>query len=293
MLAAGREPTAPAILPMPCRLIINADDFGWSTGVNQAVAALFDDGILTSTSLMVGAPAAAGAVDVAASRPGMAVGLHLALCDAPPVLPPEEVPALVDAKGWLSRRYLLSGLRISASRRVRGQARAEVRAQLRAFAETGLPLAHLDTHLHLGLVPALFRIVLEELSEYPGRKLAPVRLRIPEDDFPLHLRIAPADALRNAAHAAWFGWSCARQRPAAQRRGFRATRRCYGFFRSGRLDAAYLTRLIAELPEGEAELHCHPDLSTPAGRAEFDALRSRELRNALAARGVELWFGAV
>ena len=83
------------------RLIINADDFGWSTGVNEAVCALHSEGIVTSTSLMVGAPAATDAVERLAASPGLAVGLHVALVGAPPLLPPGEVPHLLDRDGNL------------------------------------------------------------------------------------------------------------------------------------------------------------------------------------------------
>ena len=82
-------------------LIVTADDFGLADEVNRAVEIGHVEGVLTAASLMVGAPAAAGAVETARRLPRLAVGLHLALVDAPPVLPASAAPDLVDAHGRL------------------------------------------------------------------------------------------------------------------------------------------------------------------------------------------------
>src|SRR5262249_57191763 len=80
------------------RLVVTADDFGLGVDVNEAVRRAHRDGILTCASLMMGAPAAKEAVDIARAE-GVPVGVHLTLVDGRPVLPPERVPDLVDSDG--------------------------------------------------------------------------------------------------------------------------------------------------------------------------------------------------
>jgi predicted glycoside hydrolase/deacetylase ChbG (UPF0249 family) len=160
---------------------------------------------------------------------------------------------------------------------------AELDAQFRAFAATGLRWSHLDSHLHFALTPVFFRSALQLAEQYPVRAC-----RMPEDDYALYRRVDPQDAGKQLLMAAHIHRTCGWQRRELKRRGYRTTRWCYGFFRTGRLDPEYLVPLVEQMPDGDLELHCHPDLSTEAGKREFDALRSPEFRRALERRGVLL-----
>jgi hopanoid biosynthesis associated protein HpnK len=266
-----------------CRLIVNADDFGWSEGVNEAVCALYDEGIVTSTSLLVGAPAAREARSRLRSRPGLAVGLHLAGVHAPALLPREVIPRLADRDGELETRCLPAALRCTLLPSVREELARELEAQAKAFDGLGLGWSHVDSHLHFTLVPGVFRMALDLCKRYPV-----LGFRVPQDDFRLYARMAPADALRQSLFALAFEALCRGQRKKVRAAGLRVTDRCYGLFRTGRLDADYLSRLVREMPDGDLELHCHPDLSTEHGRREFEALRSPGFREALRQRGVVL-----
>ncbi len=268
---------------MSCRLIINADDFGWSEGVNEAIAILHDEGIITSTSLMVGCPAVSGAVALARERPKLAVGLHMTLVYGPSLLSREELPHLVDKRGWFTMDPIRAALRYTFLRPCQRELYRELEAQFAAFAATGLEWSHLDSHLHFALTPVFFRYALELGARYPI-----TGFRVPEDDFALYRRMDKADARKQMLMAGHIHRTTRWQRRMLSQRGFRTTRWCYGFFRTGRLDTEYLVRLAAHLPEGNLELHCHPDLSTEAGKREFAALRSPEFRDALERRGVEL-----
>jgi hopanoid biosynthesis associated protein HpnK len=272
---------------MTRQLILNADDFGWSKGVNEAVAALYEAGIVTSTSLMVGCPAADEAVELARARPGLAVGLHATLAGAPALVPHAENPRICDAKGWLPRDWRRAVLGYSLLPGWRRELRRELEAQFSRFQELGLPWSHVDTHLHTGLTPAVFQALLPLCDRFGVRAV-----RIPEDDFELARRYAPAESGGQALEGRVMRWLCARQRARLRAAGLWTTDRCYGYFRSGKLDEGYLCRLVAALPEGASELHCHPDFSTESGRAEYAALRSDAFREALEARQVRLstWF---
>lgn len=268
---------------MSCRLIINVDDFGWSEGVNEAVCVLHDEGIVTSTSLMVGCPAVEDAVERARRRPKLAVGLHMTLVYGPAVLPRERLPHLVDDRGWFTMNPTQAAVRYTFLRSCHPEIRAELEAQFAAFAKTGLPWSHLDSHLHFALTPVFFLSALKIAQNYPVRAF-----RMPEDDHALYRGIDPADARKQVFMARHFHQTCLWQRWELKRRGFHTTRWCYGFFRTGRLDTEYLVRLVEQMPDGDLELHCHPDLSTEAGKTEFQALRSPEFRQALERRGVLL-----
>ncbi len=265
------------------RLILNADDFGGSTGVNEAVCALAEAGIVTSTSLMVAAKAAPEAVQMARDHPALAVGLHLAVVYGPPLLPPEETPRLRCADGELDRNCVRAALRYTFQTACRRELLREVEAQFQAFDRLQLGWSHVDSHVHFSLTPVVFRAMLMQCARYPV-----IGLRIPEDDYIHAVHEDPGSALPQLPLALWFGPLCAWQRRVLRHYPYVTTRRCFGLYRTGRLAAGHLARLVRALAPGDYELHCHPDFSTPAGRAEYEALRSPEFRDALAARPVRL-----
>src|SRR5712671_178540 len=80
------------------RLIVNADDFGRSRSINEAVIRAHREGILTSASLMVNEEASAEAIALARENPQLGVGLHLTLLCGHSALPRETIPGLVDAQ---------------------------------------------------------------------------------------------------------------------------------------------------------------------------------------------------
>ncbi len=125
-------------------LIVNADDFGLTAGVNRGIITAHERGIVTSTTMMVNMPGFADAVALAARTPGLAVGLHLNLTYGRPLLPAAEVRSLIDRDGCFVRdpRFVME--RGSAE-----EIRAEFNAQAERFIATGLRLSHLDSHHHL------------------------------------------------------------------------------------------------------------------------------------------------
>jgi len=272
---------------MTCQLILNADDFGWSVGVNEAVCALYDAGVVTSTSLMVGGRAAADAVERLAARPGLAAGLHAALVCAPALLPRVEVEHLVDGDGMLPDNCLRAGLLYTAHPAWRREMGRELDAQFRRFdalrRDLGRDWSHVDAHVHFALTPAVFERLLACCRQYPI-----IGFRIPEDDPAWYQQFDAEDARRQRWLARHFRLFCGVQRRALAASRYVIPARCYGLFRSGRLDIGYLCRLTEALPDGLSELHCHPDLSTDSGRAEFEALLSPQFRAALDCRGVQL-----
>ncbi len=152
--------------PHPARrLIVNADDFGRSPSINQAVVRAHREGILTTASLMVNEPGFDEAVKLARENPKLGVGLHLTLLMGHSALPPEKIPGLVNARGEFSNSPVGVGMSYFFKRSLREQLRAEIHAQFEKFHATGLPLDHVNGHLHLHLHPVIFKILMEDAGQ--------------------------------------------------------------------------------------------------------------------------------
>src|SRR3954462_986306 len=81
------------------QLVVNADDFGISRGVNRGIVEAHRNGLGTSASVMPNLPSAEDALTRATICPDLGLGLHLTLTAGPPLCPPNDVPTLVDADG--------------------------------------------------------------------------------------------------------------------------------------------------------------------------------------------------
>src|SRR5262245_59841247 len=150
---------------MSRRLIVNADDFGRSRSINEAVIRAHREGVLTSASLMVNEPASDEAVALAKENPALGVSLHLTLLCGHAALPPRIIAGLANARGEFSNNPVTTGARYFANRGLRPQLRAEIHAQFDRFRATGLPLDHVNGHLHFHLHPTVFGILVEDAAQ--------------------------------------------------------------------------------------------------------------------------------
>jgi predicted glycoside hydrolase/deacetylase ChbG (UPF0249 family) len=133
-------------LPSRRRLIVNADDFGRSAAINEAVERAHRDGVLTSASLMVNGAAFNDAVLRARRNSNLGVGLHLSLVCATSSLSPEQIPGLVNDRGEFSSNPVGAGLKYFARPELASQLRCEIAAQFGKFKSTGLALDHVNGH---------------------------------------------------------------------------------------------------------------------------------------------------
>ncbi len=141
---------------MARQLIVNADDFGLTRGINNAILELHAAGALTSATLMATGPAFDHAVDLARTAPQLGVGCHIVLTDGVPVLPPHQIPSLIGEDGH-SFRPSLNNFLVAA---LRGRIRAddierEAIAQIRRLQQAGIHVTHLDTHKHTHVLPQI------------------------------------------------------------------------------------------------------------------------------------------
>ncbi|HXC96743.1 MAG TPA: ChbG/HpnK family deacetylase [Edaphobacter sp.] len=143
------------------RLIINADDFGLTRGVNRAVEELHRAGVLTSTTLMATGPAFEDAVKVAHSNPSLGVGCHIVLTDGIPVSAPENIPTLIGPDRKSLRPSLIDFLQALLRGKIsQDDIRREALAQIQKLQRAGIKPTHLDTHKHTHLFPAVCRPLL-------------------------------------------------------------------------------------------------------------------------------------
>lgn len=263
------------------RLVVNADDFGRSTSINQAVLRAHQEGILTTASLMVNEPACSQAVALAKQNPGLGVGLHLSLLCGHSALPAGKIPGLVNARNEFTNNPSGAGFRYFFDRRLRHQLRDEIHAQFQKFHATGLPLDHVNGHLHLHLHPVVLRILTENAA-----KLGLERVRLTYDPLWLNLRLVSGNLFYRVSHALIFHSLAARARPLLSRHRLKHTDRVFGLLQNARVDQDYVTRLLGRLPSGDSELYSHPSLDE--FKNEFDALVSPRVRQQVKSLGIEL-----
>jgi len=263
------------------RLVVNADDYGRSHSINEAVVRAHREGILTTASLMINERAGDEAVALARENPRLGVGLHLTLLCGKSALPPEKIPGLVNAQGEFSNQPVGVGMRYFFKRSLREQLRAEIHAQFQKFRETGLPLDHVNGHLHLHLHPAIFSILMEDAA-----LLGIQRLRLTRDCFSRSRRMTRGHWFYRVVHAVIFEWLSRRARRPLQQRGIRHAQITFGLLQDARVDEEYLLKLLPELPPGDSELYSHPSLD--AFRHEFEALVSPRVKELVKKLGIRL-----
>jgi hopanoid biosynthesis associated protein HpnK len=262
-------------------LIVNADDFGRSSSINQAIVRAHREGILTTASLMVNEPGCEEAVEMARANPRLGVGLHLTLLCGHSALGPTAIPGLVNENQEFTNSPVGAGFRYFFEGRLREQLRAEIHEQFRRFHAFGLPLDHLNGHLHLHLHPTIFSILTRDAAELDMR-----HVRLTRDPFWLNLQLASGRLVYRAAHMLIFHSLAALAGPKLNQRHLKHTERVFGLLQNGRVNEEYVERLLGKLPAGDSELYSHPSLDDFT--EEFEALVSPKVRGQIKSLGIEL-----
>jgi len=235
------------------RLIVTGDDFGLAEPVNEAIERAHREGILTTASLMIGGPAAADAISRARRLPELRVGLHVVVVEGRPVLPPSDLPDLVDERGELPSGLVAAGFRFFFSRRVRRQLGAEIRAQFDAFRRTGLPLDHVNAHDHLQVHPTVLALLLAI-----GREHGDPPIRVPYEPPRASLGAMRTHPLRRVLQGLGFGALRLAMRARLARAGVAANDFVFGLNDTGAMREETVLRLLQRLPDGVTEMYFHP-----------------------------------
>ncbi len=257
-----RYPSHMAVLSR-VRLIVNADDFGLTPGINRAVAELAGAGALTSATLMASARAFDDAVARAALHPSLSTGCHVVLVDGTPCAS-RGIPSLRGADGRLhdslpSFVFELQGGRISE-----GDIQREAVAQIQHVQSTGLRVTHVDTHKHTHLFPRVARPLLRAAVQ-----CGVGAIRNPFEPA-WSTRLTRGALLRKIEVTGLRGFQDSFLR-LCREFGVRTTDGSIGVSVTGKLDAAALRLLLQEAPPGTWELVCHPGYQDAA----LDAVKTR------------------
>ena len=254
------------------RLIVNADDFGLTAGVNRAIVELHQAGVLTSTTLMARATATEEAIELAQATPSLGVGCHVVLVDGEPMLPANQLPTLVDQQTGRFQATLGAFLKRLLAGRIRAdEIHAEAAAQIASLQSHGLRLTHIDTHKHMHMFPAVLRPVL--------RAARAAGIHVVRNPF------EPGWSLRATPIAPWIRRAevklLRRMEPVFRRivaeEGFFTTDGAVGVLATGTLDTSTVASLLGALPAGTFELVSHPGYNDAAlARANTRLLASRE-----------------
>jgi hopanoid biosynthesis associated protein HpnK len=261
------------------QLVVNADDFGFTTDVNAGIVEAHRRGILTATTLMANGDAFDDAVRLARETPSLDVGCHLVLIQGRSLLTGRPLPRTV---AQLMRALARRELRIYD----------ELAAQVRHIEQAGIRPTHLDTHKHTHLAPPVLDAVVRLAREHDARWV-----RRPFD-FPLNASTGAVPLLKRVTSRVL---SATRRRfqGVLERHGCYATDHFAGFQITGRFRAAELANLMDLIPEGSTEFMCHPGRCGDALRnaatrlkesreRELEALVAPEVREAMERNGIEL-----
>ena len=279
-------------------LIVNADDFGWTSGVNRGIAEAHRGGIVTSTSLLANGARFDEAVKLAGELPNLGVGVHLNLSDGAPIAPADEVKSLLNDAGKFSGGPENLFLRLTTRALNLREVETEWNAQIEKVRGFGIRPTHLDGHKHVQMLPGLFEIALRLAKKHNIEAI-----RVSHEASPLRTALSEGTAgglaLKRGVQARGLKLLARDARILAEGGGIATADYFCGIAQTGVLTKAGVQKLLASLPEGTTELMCHPgyadeELRQSATRlqesrqTELEILTDQSIRKTVAELGIRL-----
>jgi predicted glycoside hydrolase/deacetylase ChbG (UPF0249 family) len=281
-------------------LIVNADDLGWTDGVNRGILEAFHHGIVTSTSLLANGAAFAEGVEAARSAPGLGVGVHLNLSDGPPIADRELVTTLLNSDGEFA-----GGPESLLLRRARGgisleEAENEWDAQIQKIRDAGIAPTHLDGHKHVHMLPGLFEIALRLAKQH---NISAIRVALEASSLRAALSTGAKQhsgiVMKQGVQARGLKLLARDARELAEHAGISTTDYFCGIAQTGELTREGVEQLVKSLPDGITELMCHPGYMDSAlqktatrlqdsRQTELQILTDTGIRNLVASLGIRL-----
>jgi hopanoid biosynthesis associated protein HpnK len=264
------------------RLIVNADDFGFTAGVNRAIVEAHTRGVVTSSTLMANGRAFDGAVRLAKTAPTLSVGCHIVLIDGAPVCDAKLLPSIASADP--SSPCFRDGLKSFAARALAGrmnasEIEAEAIAQIHKLQSAGIRVSHVDTHKHTHLFPSVLRPLLRAAKACGITAIRnPFGPRRPLKSSEL---LARPNLWARYAEMKILRFVSARFRDNVQRQGLSTPDGTIGIEVTGQLDEKLFRAIAAVIPEGTWEFVCHPgynDDDLKSARTRLRQSRETELR---------------
>jgi predicted glycoside hydrolase/deacetylase ChbG (UPF0249 family) len=281
-------------------LIVNADDLGWTEGINRGIAEAHRRGLVTSSSLLANGSAFEVALEVKKSNPQLGIGVHLNLSDGPPTAEPTRVQGLLNETGDLEGGPESLLLRVASRSLPLEEVEREWDAQIVKVRVAGITPTHLDGHKHVHMLPGLFEIALRLAKKHGVRAI-----RVSHEESTLRSVLSAGTQqkasiiLKQGVQARGLKLLARDAREMADRTGIATTDYFCGIAQTGVLTREGVERLLENLPEGTTELMCHPGYSDEELRktatrlresrqTELEILTDTGIRKLVASRGIRL-----
>jgi predicted glycoside hydrolase/deacetylase ChbG (UPF0249 family) len=281
-------------------LIVNADDLGWTEGVNRGIVEAHRRGLVTSTSLLANGRAFESALAAAISNPQLGIGVHLNLSDGPPSAPADEVRGLLNEAGELEEGPESLLLRIASRSLALEEVEQEWDAQIGKVRATGIEPTHLDGHKHVQMLPGLFEIALRLAKKHGIRAI-----RVAHEESTLRSVLSSAGeqkaavVFKQGVQARGLKLLAPDAREMAERAGIATADYFCGIAQTGVLTREGVEKLLGSLPDGTTELMCHPGYADEELRktgtrlqesrqTELQILTDGSVRKLVATRGIRL-----
>lgn len=280
-------------------LIVNADDLGWTAGVNRGIAEAHRNGLVTSASLLANGSAFEDGVKTARELPALGVGVHLNLSDGSPTSAPDQVKSLLSEKGEFAGGPENLFLRLSTKSLDTTEVEKEWDAQIAKVRASGIHPTHLDGHKHVQMLPGLFTIALRLAKRHHIEAV-----RVAHEASPLRAALTDGSndasvVFKQGVQARGLKLLARDAHVLAERSAIATTDYFCGIAQTGVMTKAGILRLLENLPEGTTELMCHPgyaddDLKQSPTRlqksrqSELAILTDQEVRKTVAELGIRL-----
>src|ERR1700757_3542319 len=281
-------------------LIVNADDLGWTEGVNRGIVEAHRRGLVTSSSLLANGRVFEGGVAAGKSNPQLGIGVHLNLSDGPPTAPAEEVHGLLNEGGHLEDGPESLLLRIASRSLAVEEVEREWDAQIRKVRDAGIQPTHLDGHKHVQMLPGLFEIALRLAKKHGIRAI-----RVAHEESTLRSVLSSAGqrrtgvVLKQGVQARGLKLLAPDAREMAEHAGIATADYFCGIAQTGALTREGVEKLLESLPDGTTELMCHPGYADEELRrtgtrlqesreTELQILTDAKVRKLVATRGIRL-----
>ena len=248
------------------RVIVNADDFGFSPGVTDGILRAHAEGIVTSTTIAANMPAAADAVGRLGEAPDLGVGVHLNVSQGPVLS--DRARLLAGPAGVMDRTAMGVILACLTRPGMLDAVEAEFDAQIRWVIDRGIRPTHLDSHRHAHGFPPIFARVARLARRYDIPFVRSCRESLPGGGWPA----APKKQRRNSRILACLAGVNAWIAPE-----LRAARGTWGAAHTGQIDAAWLALVAGRLPVGLTELMVHPGAGDDLDATQTRLLGSRRI----------------
>lgn len=258
------------------KLIVNADDFGITEGVNRAIIEGHTRGAISSATLMANMPAFDSAVRLAKDHPSLGVGLHFNITQGRPVAAASRVKSLIDGHGefWGTSTALLG--RALTGRLNTEEVVIELRAQIEKAVHAGLRLTHVDSHKHSHALPQICEAIIATIRDYGINAI-----RLPREEWRFDRDAKALKLIVQSAGAFGISQLCRISETSLKKSDVKTPDFFFGVSRSGFWTKNWLIELIERLPEGVSELMCHPgydDAELGRVKTRLRQSRANELR---------------